>query len=211
MTKYPKQIQKYVDTIKEKGIKVLCVTGASRAGKDTFVNMIEDYIEVDHFRPGDNLKLLAHQQFDQFPPPDEYNNWSTEQREEKRWNGLNSLDVLIKCIDPMRLADPYVFLYSTLASIAHGRSGVELVIVSGCRTREGLDLMHDIGATFVRLERPDSKIPESATLDDVQVIYPVNYRVVNTSLDLLRKQAFFILNEATKESTAPEGVFCNRL
>ena len=80
---------------------------------------------------------------------------NSEQREEKKYNGLSIMDLWIKVIDPMRAGNPYLFVTPQLLRMCNlstfGDSKDIIIIVSGCRTELGLQVMEDLGATFIRL------------------------------------------------------------
>jgi hypothetical protein len=189
----PQDIQDLVDELKATGAKFVCVTGKSRSGKDTFVNYLGGTgSNVPHYRFGDTMKDLAHHKFKAlgFPTCYELNSWTKEQREEPKFNGLNAIEVLIKCIDPLRLADPYVFIRPQLEVMLSGMGTTDTVVVSGCRTEKGLEVMEALGAVFVRVERPNQEVCASATMDDIQVQWPVHHVVNNDQgLEQLRASA----------------------
>ncbi len=188
-----------------KGKQFICVTGQSRSGKDTFVDLLGEVTSIGHYRFGDTMKEIAHQVFDNFPSPYNKEGWSTEARKEKRFNGLNLLEVLIQCVDPLRKADPYIFIKHQLHDMIV--DGMDTIVVSGCRTTLGLELMKDLGATFVRIERPGLEQAPGATMDDVQMNWPVHWVVQNDSDILnLKDAAKWIWNEMNTIRTEPSYI-----
>lgn len=176
----PKQYPTQVATLKQSDRKFICVTGLSRSGKDTFADFITTRDSVHHFRFGDTMKDIARDTFDGFPDKDDKEAWTSTARKEKAFNGMNIVEVLIQCVDPLRKADPYVFIRKQLVDM-HFTSSNSVIIVSGCRTAEGLKVMEDLGATFVRIERHGQEVAAGATMDDVQVNWPVHYVIKNDS------------------------------
>ena len=181
-----------------KGKRFICVTGQSRSGKDTFVDLLGEITSIGHYRFGDTMKEIAYRVFDDFPSPNNKEGWSTEARKEKRFNGLNIVEVLIQSVDPLRKADPYVFIKHQLHEMI--ADDYDTIVVSGCRTQLGLQIMEDLGATFVRIERSGLEQVEGATIDDVQMNWPVHWIVENDgTLRDLKNSAAYIWKEVNND------------
>ena len=152
---------------------------------------------LGHYRYGDTMKNIAYNLFENFPMAIDEVGWSSEARKEKRFNGLNIVEVLIQAVDPLRKADPYVFIRSQLSQMVE--DNYDMIVVSGCRTDLGLKVMEDLGATFIRIKKQGLEQADGATMDDVQLNWPVHYEVNNDgTLSDLKAAARFIYNDINK-------------
>lgn len=179
------------------GWKIYGITGESGSGKDSCVDAI---LFKQHMRFGDFMKEWAHE-LGMVPHPREYYEQNREARFEKLPNGKTPLDAWI-ALDIIREYNPFVFveagLKAVLDNMKHSKSmGCEAtipIIFSGMRTELGLDIVREISNKMIRVEREGHEPPENATLDELQVIYPVDQIINNNgTMEQLEKKAREIL------------------
>ena len=128
------------------------------------------------------MKDLAYE-YGMVPYPREHYEKNREARHEILLNGKTALDAWI-ALDVLRHYNPFVFvniglekLYDSLAFNVYEYP----IVFSGMRTELGLDVVKEIcgDANTFRVEREGHTPPKNATLDELQVLYPVAKLVQN--------------------------------
>ena len=183
-----------IQTYKElDGWKIYGMTGASGSGKDSCVDAI---IHKQHMRFGDFMKEWAYA-LGMVPHPREYYEEHREARFEKLPNGKTPLEAWI-ALDIIRAYNPFVFVEAGLQSVVQnmehakslGLEGTIPIIFSGMRTELGLDIVREISNNMFRVERGGHIPPKNATLDELQIVYPVDQVIVNNgTLEQLEDRA----------------------
>jgi hypothetical protein len=177
-------VEEILEKKKEDGWKIYGITGASGSGKDSCVDAI---FHKMHMRFGDFMKDWAHE-LGMVPHDRVHYENNREARNEKLWNGKTALDAWI-ALDVIRHYNPFIFVESGLQSVlnqmdrakALGVEGTVPLIFSGMRTELGLDIVREISDSTFRVIREGHEPPKNATLDELQVIYPVDAVIVNNS------------------------------
>ena len=166
---------------KSYGINIYGVTGASGSGKDSFVEAIT---HKRHIRFGDVMKDMAYE-YGMVPYPRKHYEENREARHEVLPNGKTALDAWI-ALDVLRHYNPFIFVNIGLEKLVNemnSESPITIydypIIFSGMRTELGLDVVRDLGAEYIRVVREGHEPPKNATLDELQVLYPVNGEVYN--------------------------------
>ena len=179
------------------GWRIYGMTGASGSGKDSCVDAIKT---KQHMRFGDFMKEWAYE-LGMVPHPREHYEEHREARHDELPNGKTPLDAWI-ALDVIRAYNPFVFVEAGLVEVVKQmeqakRMGVEgsiPIIFSGMRTELGLDIVREISNSMFRVVREGHTPPKNATLDELQVIYPVDQIIVNNgTLEQLENKANQIL------------------
>lgn len=182
--------------VKSYPIPIYGVTGASGAGKDTFVEGSSNPV---HIRFGDVMKDWAYE-FGMVPHDRTYYENNREARYDKLPCGRTPLDAWIS-LDVIRTYNPFVFVERSLENLLHslelysdGTLQSKSIVFSGMRTELGLDVVRELAMRMYRVERPGHIPPSGATLDELQVIYPVDEVIQNesTEADLKYKGSWFL-------------------
>ena len=186
-------IECVVDSLVASGIKVYGVTGASGAGKDTFI----EAVDLDNFRFGDSMKDIAYR-LGMTPYSREYCEQNREARFIQLPCGKNSLEAWIS-LDFLREWNPFVFISPSLERVYdrmcsgprpwnNPRHAPKAIVFSGMRTEVGLEtvqkLVTDTGGKYIHIEREDHEPPKEAIMDKLQIAWPVD-EVVHNDLDSL--------------------------
>jgi len=160
------------------------VTGASGSGKDSFCDGV---YKVSNVRFGDVMKDLAFK-YGMVPHSTSVYEANRSWRHEPLNNGKTALDAWI-ALDVIRHYNPFVFVEIGLTKLCRELDisestniGTHLpVVFSGMRTELGLDVVREICGhkNMFRVEREGHTPPKNATLDELQVLYPVHSTVYN--------------------------------
>ena len=186
-------VEEILDLKEAHGWSIYGVTGASGSGKDSLVDAVGF---KNHTRFGDYMKDWAFE-LGMVPHNREYYENNREARFDKLPNGSNALSAWI-ALDVIRTYNPFVFIEAGLSSVINqakyaegmGLEGTIPLIFSGMRTEVGLDIVREISDRMYRVVREDHKAPKDATLDELQVIYPVDEVVTNNgTLEELQAKA----------------------
>lgn len=179
-------------------LPIVGVTGASGSGKDSCVEAVPYKV---HMRFGDFMKDWAHE-LGMVPHDREHYETYREARFEELWNGKTPLDAWI-ALDVIRHYNPFVFVEAGLQKVlSYIRTELSLkncldtpIIFSGMRTELGLDVVADLGAKYIRVERDGHEPPKNATLDELQVIYPVDVILENNdTLEAAQKKFYELIH-----------------
>lgn len=170
-------------------MKVICISGKARHGKDTFASMLKDHLEncgqrvlITHF--ADLLKYICKNFF----------SWDGQKNEEGR--------TLLQYVgtDVIRSQNPAYWTKFIISILSMFPNEWEYVIIPDCRFPNEFECFKDnnFETYLVRIERPffDSGLteqqlqhPSETALDE----YKADCYVVNTSLHFLKSQIPTIL------------------
>ena len=160
------------------------VTGASGSGKDSFCDGV---YKVSNVRFGDVMKDLAFK-YGMVPHSTSVYEANRSWRHEPLNNGKTALDAWI-ALDVIRHYNPFVFveigltkLFRDISISEDNNLGLSLpVLFSGMRTELGLDVVREICGpeNMFRVVREGHLPPKNATLDELQVLYPVHKEIQN--------------------------------
>ena len=154
------------------------ITGASGAGKDTFI----EQTERRDVRFGDIMKDIAYKtrmvSFDKKQDAED-----RSLRKEKLWNGKTAVSAWI-ALDIIRQYNPFAFIELSLEEVIHE---IETewddypIIFSGMRTEAGLDCVSELVGheNMIRVVKPGQDIVEEASLDKLITVYPTGKLVSN--------------------------------
>ena len=191
MTQYTlKNIDRLCDAVKDSGIHVFIINGAPRSGKDTLVDMFEEYLNMrlDNFSTVDFVKDIAAR----------YGGWDGRKTPKDRkflsdlkdlfteWNDIPFADVVERIVQRI---DEYESFGLDLQS---------RIVFIHCREPQEIQKFKDrLGAKTILMRRDEAENQEQSNHADAQVLdYEYDYTFENngTIADLLQKVSEFCDN-----------------
>lgn len=178
---------KHLIKVAKKKVHIYGVTGASGSGKDTFVDGC--LVAPVNIRFGDTMKDMAYE-FGMVPGDREFYEKNRYARNQTLDNGKTPLDAWI-ALDVIREYNPFIFVEKGLERLLwdHIKCSVgsygnrNPIVFSGMRTELGLDVVRELADRMFRVVRKGHEPPVNATLDELQVLYPVD-KIINNDAGL---------------------------
>ena len=184
------KIDRYCDAIRDSGIHVFVINGAPRSGKDTLVELFEEYLNtrLDNFSTVDFVKEIA----------TKYGGWDGQKtlKDRKFLSDLKDLFTEWNDIPFATIVEKIMFRieeYEDFGMDLHSR-----VVFIHCREPQEIRKFKDrLGAKTILMRRDEAENQEQSNHADARVLdYEYDYTFENngTIADLLQKVSEFCDN-----------------